>query len=120
MLSESAFTELAERTLDQIEQAIEAACITHALDIECTRQDNVLEIECMDGKHAGSKLIVNSNTPLQEIWLAARAGGFHFHRVGDVWCNTRVDATGDNGELFTSLAQQLSVQCGVPIQLSNK
>ena len=114
-LSESAFVQLAEHTLSQIEQAVEGACDTYALDLECTRQGNVLEIECIDGnnaKRAGSKLIVNSNTSLQEIWLAARAGGFHFKRVGDAWRNTR-----DNSELFSSLAQQLSAQCGVSIQL---
>lgn len=110
-LSESAFVQLAEQTLDRIEQAIEVVCAESDLDLECTRQGNVLEIECIDDAQQGNKLIVNSNVSLQEIWLASRAGGFHFKRVGAEWRNTR-----DDSELFASLAQQLSAQCGAPIR----
>jgi CyaY protein len=26
----------------------------------------------------GSKIVINTQPPLQEIWLAARSGGYHF------------------------------------------
>jgi CyaY protein len=56
------------------------------VDVECKRSGNVLEIEFIDN---GSKIIVNSQAPLQEMWVAARSGGFHYKRVGDEWRNTR-------------------------------
>ena len=56
----------------------------------------MLEIEFVDN---GSKIIVNSQAPLQEMWIAARAGGFHYKRVGDEWRNTR-----DDSEFFASLS----------------
>jgi CyaY protein len=59
------------------------------VDVECKRNGNVLEIEFIDN---GSKIIVNSQAPLQEMWLAARSGGFHYKRVGDEWRNTRDDS----------------------------
>jgi CyaY protein len=59
----------------------------------------------------GSKIIVNSQEPMQEIWLAAKAGGFHFRYVEPVWRNTK---TGQ--ELFESLSVCLSQQSGVPVR----
>jgi CyaY protein len=69
----------------------------------------VLEIEFVDN---GSKIIVNSQAPLQEMWVAARAGGFHYKRVGDEWRNTR-----DDSELFASLADYATQQGGAPVKL---
>jgi CyaY protein len=69
----------------------------------------VLEIEFVDN---GSKIIVNSQAPLQEMWIAARAGGFHYKRVGDEWRNTRNDT-----EFFASLADFATEQGGAPIKL---
>lgn len=96
--------QLAEATLD----AVEAALDRSGAEVDCVRQGNVLEIECEDG----SKIIVNSNAPVQEIWLAAKSGGFHFRRVEDRWCNTR-----DGSELFASLSRVLSLQCGAEVNL---
>jgi CyaY protein len=46
------------------------------------------------------------------MWIAARAGGFHYKRVGDEWRNTR------NGtEFFTSLADFATEQGGAPVKL---
>jgi iron donor protein CyaY len=39
-----------------------------------------------------SKIVVNKQPPLQEIWLAARAGGFHFKWDGAVWRDTKTGA----------------------------
>jgi CyaY protein len=87
-MTESEFLALAESTLDEIEQAFDRLFEQDIVDVECKRSGNVLEIEFVDN---GSKIIVNSQAPLQEMWIAARAGGFHYKRVGDEWRNTRDD-----------------------------
>ena len=108
-MTDSEFLALAESTLDNIESAMEQVAEDTDVDIECSRSGNVLEIEFADN---GSKIIVNSQAPLQEMWIAARAGGFHYKRVGDEWRNTR-----DNTEFFTSLSDFATEQGGAPVKL---
>ncbi|MBP6242258.1 MAG: iron donor protein CyaY, partial [Hydromonas sp.] len=33
--------------------------------------------------------IINQQTPMQEVWLASRSGGYHFKWNGATWVNTR-------------------------------
>lgn len=37
----------------------------------------------------GTQLIVNRQPPVEEIWLAAKSGGFHFRHQAGNWCDTR-------------------------------
>ncbi len=108
-MTETEFLDLAESTLDRIEQAFDRLFEQDVVDVECKRNGNVLEIEFVDN---GSKIIVNSQAPLQEMWIAARAGGFHYKRVGDEWRNTR-----DDSEFFTALSDFATQQGGAPVKL---
>ncbi|AYM74420.1 iron donor protein CyaY [Janthinobacterium agaricidamnosum] len=108
-MSESEFLALAEATLTQIEAALDRLNDEDVLDVECSRSGNVLEIEFIDN---GTKIIVNSQAPMREMWVAARSGGFHYKRVGDEWINTR-----DGSELFTALSGMASEQAGAPVVL---
>jgi CyaY protein len=107
-MTESEFLALAEATLDAIEAALEAAA-SDDLDVECSRSGNVLEIEFIDN---GSKIIVNSQAPMQELWVAAKSGGFHYKRQGSQWRNTR-----DGSELFAALSGMVSAQSGAEVTL---
>jgi CyaY protein len=108
-MTESEFLDLAQSTLERIELAFDRLFEQDVVDVECKRNGNVLEIEFVDN---GSKIIVNSQAPLQEMWIAARAGGFHYKRVGDEWRNTR-----DDSEFFTALSDFATQQGGAPIKL---
>jgi iron donor protein CyaY len=68
-MSESEFLDLAESTLNQIEAALDRLNDEDVVDVECKRSGNVLEIEFIDN---GSKIIINSQAPMQEMWVAAR------------------------------------------------
>ncbi len=103
-MTESEFLELAERTLDAIEAAVESAPI----DVEVTRTGNVLTLELADG----SRVVINSQAPMQQIWVAARSGGFHYERREDAWRDTR-----DGTELFAALSRILSAQGATPVLL---
>jgi iron donor protein CyaY len=48
----------------------------------------------------------------QELWVAAKSGGFHYKRVGADWINTR-----DGSELFAALSQLASAQGNAQITL---
>jgi CyaY protein len=100
------FMSLAETTLQSIEQALEN--LTEVLDIDSERSGNVLTLTCDNG----SKIIINSQEAMQEIWLAAKSGGFHFRLVGQAWCDSK-----SGHELFQVLSQCLSQQTGTPVRL---
>lgn len=108
-MGESEFLTLAVATLDAIEAALDRLNDAELLDVECSRSGNVLEIEFIDN---GSKIIVNSQAPMQEMWLAARSGGFHYKHLDGQWRNTR-----DGTELFSALSTVLSEQAGVAVVL---
>ena len=108
-MTESEFLALAESTLDRIEECLDRLNDEDVVDVECKRSGNVLELEFLRN---GSKIIINSQAPLQEMWLAARSGGYHYKRVGEEWRNTR-----DDTELFASLSQCVTEQGGAPVAL---
>lgn len=110
-MSESEFLALADSTLGAIELALEQAASDSDLDVECSRHGNLLEIEFIDN---GSKIIINSQAPLQEMWVAAKSGGFHYKRDGAFWVNTR-----DGSELFLALSLMVSGQAGMDLVLSD-
>ena len=108
-MSETEFLDLAQSTLDQIESKMDRLNDEDLLDVECKRSGNVLEIEFIDN---GSKIIINSQAPMQEMWVAAKSGGFHYKRVDGQWINTR-----DGSELFAALSSLASAQGGVAVTL---
>mgnify|MGYP002777981290 CR=1 FL=1 len=104
-MTDSEFNDLAEQTLDAIEAAVEAT----GADIEAARTGNVLTLELADG----GKVVVNSQGPMRQMWVAARSGGFHYAREGQQWRDTR-----DGSELFAALSRILSSQGGEPVVLA--
>jgi CyaY protein len=103
-MTESEFLERAETTLRAIEQAIDAT----GADVDATRSGNVLTLELGDG----SKVVINSQAPMQQLWVAARSGARHFAAQGDAWIDTR-----DGSELFAALSRLISAQGGEPVLL---
>ena len=97
-MNETDFLRLTSATLTRIEHGLEAA----GLDFE-SPADGILEIEFNDS----SKMVINRHSVAQEIWVAARAGGFHFRHDGNAWCDTR-----DNAELFAKLTTLIAAQSG--------
>jgi CyaY protein len=77
------------------------------IDIDTHRTGGLLELAFPDG----SKIILNTQPPLQEMWLAARAGGFHYRWVAGEWQDTR-----DGSELIAALSRHASAQAGKPLQ----
>jgi CyaY protein len=58
----------------------------------------------------GTQIIVNTQKPLHEIWMAARAGGFHYKFDGSQWLDTK-----GNGEFFAHLTRYASEQAGMAL-----
>jgi len=105
MLSDTEFEALAKRALERIEAALEASGIDADFEL---KEGGVLELEFADG----SKIIINRHAAAREMWVAARAGGYHFRWDGAAWRDTR-----DGAELFTALSKLVSAQGGEPVLL---
>jgi CyaY protein len=107
-MSDQAFRRVAEAALDAIEAAMERAA-DGDLDVDVERQGNVITMTFEDD----SKVIVNSHSAAQEIWVAARSGGFHYRLTDGRWIDSR---SGD--ELFAALSRLVSQQCGLAVVLA--
>lgn len=105
-MDDKEFNTLADAALARIESAVESCGAD--LDFE-PQPGGILEIEFDDG----SKIIVNRHGVAKEIWVAARAGGFHFRWEGNAWRDTR-----DGEELMAKLSRLASQQAGETILLN--
>lgn len=105
-MNDNEFDSLADAALGRIDAALEACDAD--LDVAMISA-GVLEIELADA----SKIVVNRHSAAQELWVAARSGGFHFRWDGACWRDTR-----DGGELFAALSALISAQSGTPVNLS--
>jgi CyaY protein len=112
-LSDSSFYTIAEKTLKAIEMSLEEAFQETDLDLDIARQGgNVVNIQFEDR----SVIVVNTQAPLQEIWVAAKEGGFHYRWAGTLvkplWLDTKTGA-----ELFAELSRLASQQAKANLQV---
>lgn len=113
-LTESSFYGVAEKTLIAIEMSLEEAFQATDLDLDISRQGgNVVNIQFEDK----SVIVVNTQAPLQEIWVAAKEGGFHYRWAGTtdapLWLDTKTGA-----ELFSELSRLASQQAKTTLKVS--
>ena len=111
---EAAYAALLESPLPAGEQArIEATTDRRldedVVDIDTQRTGGLLELSIADG----SKIVVNRHVAAREIWVAAKAGGFHFRHDGGRWLGTR-----DGAEFFAELSRLASAQAGRAVSLA--
>ena len=102
-LSDSEFSRLSQAVLASIEATIDHWLEDDVIDIDSHRTGGLLELSLP----GGSKIILNTQPPLHELWLAARAGGHHYRHVAGRWLDTR-----DGSEFFSALSQHASAQAG--------
>ena len=103
VMTDLEYLDLAEKALQRIEAACDRINDTMDMDLDNQRNGGVVTLVFANG----SQIVVNLQKPLQEIWLAARAGGFHYRYDGTRWADTKGGA-----ELFTQLSCCASEQAG--------
>src|SRR5438132_12803219 len=105
-MDEAELAKRAGEAVGRIEAALEATGVE--ADIEL-KEGGVLEIEFEDG----SRMVINRHGAARELWVAARAGGFHFRWDGTAWRDTR-----EGAELFAALSKLVSAQSGRSVRLA--
>jgi CyaY protein len=107
-LTSAEYDALTRAALARIECALDDWLQADVVDIDSQRSGGLLELTLP----GGGKVVINTQPPLQELWLAARSGGRHFRYVHPRWVDTR---NGD--EFFAVLSRELSAQAGTTLSI---
>ncbi len=107
-LSDADYHAKSHALLARIEAQVDAWLDDDVVDIDSHRTGGLLELSLP----GGSKIVINTQPPLQEIWLAARSGGYHFRWNGAQW----VDREGH--EFLACLSRSASEQAGQALTFS--
>ena len=108
-LSDSDYRAVTSRVLAGIEATIDRWLQDDVVDIDTQRTGGLLELSFPNG----SKIVLNTQPPLQELWLAARSGGFHYKHVDGRWLDTR-----DASDFYDALSACASEQAGRPLRFA--
>ncbi|MGE4051127.1 MAG: iron donor protein CyaY [Piscinibacter sp.] len=106
-LGDSEYHEITSALLSRIEVTVDQWLQDDVVDIDTHRTGGLLEL----GFPNGSKLVINTQPPLHELWLAARSGGYHYKYSKGRWLDTR-----DGREFFAALSACASEQAGKPLK----
>lgn len=102
-LSDSEYHARTSEVLARIEATIDRWLQEDLVDIDTHRTGGLLELSFGNG----SKIVINTQPPLHELWLAARSGGYHYRHVAGRWLDTR-----DGRDFFDRLSECASEQGG--------
>jgi len=104
-MSDTEYLTRAEAVLAAVERCVDEAN-EGDLDIDLGRNGGVVTLSFENG----SKIIVNLQPPMKEVWIAAKSGGYHFRYLDGAWRDTR-----SGNEFFAALTQYATEQAGEPV-----
>ena len=97
------YQDLAESALKAVEASCDRLNEASDVDIDNQRSGGMVTLMFADQSH----IVINLQKPLHEIWMAAKAGGFHYQFKSLHWVDTK-----DDSEFFTRLSLCASEQAG--------
>lgn len=109
--------------MTDLEYMDRAEAVLKAVELACDRINEETDAD-IDNQRVGgmitlvfpnqSQIVINLQKPLHEIWMAARAGGFHYRFDGQQWMDTK-----GAGEFFAHLSREASAQTGQALRFSS-
>jgi CyaY protein len=108
-LTDAGYLREANELLARIEATVDRWLQEDVIDIDAQRTGGLLELVFPDG----SRIVVNTQPPLHEVWLAARGGGFHYRWRNGAWIDTR-----DGSDFLATLSAHASAQGGKRLDFS--
>lgn len=109
--------------MTDIEFLDRAESLLKTVELGCDRINDATDAD-IDNQRVGgmitltfsnhSQIIINLQKPLHEVWMAAKAGGFHYQHNGTAWMDTK-----GQGEFFQNLSRYASEQSGVPLNFNS-
>jgi CyaY protein len=96
-----------------------AEALLQTVERNCDRINDETQVDIDNQRTGGmvtltfenrSQIIINLQKPLQEIWMAAKSGGYHYRFTQGAWNDTK-----GQGEFFTALTDNASAQSGAAL-----
>ena len=100
-MNDSEFHQLADQLLLSVEERLDEHDGDADIDYETHGSVMTLSFE------NGSKIVINRQEPLHQVWLATKAGGYHFSYQDPHWICDR-----SGTEFWTLLEQACTTQAG--------
>ncbi len=106
MQSDTEYEDAAHALMVRLEQLIES----RAPMIDFDSENEILTLEFPDR----SRIIINKQRPLKEIWVAARSGGYHYRydESRQAWLRE------DGSEIIADIERFATEQLQAPVALS--
>ena len=108
--------------MTDLEYLNHAEALLKAVETCCDRLNDAADAD-IDNQRVGgmvtlvfankSQIVINLQKPLQEVWLAAKAGGYHYRLLDGQWSDTK-----GQGEFFAQLSRQASAQSGMDLRFA--
>lgn len=109
VLTDTEYHRITGALLARVESTADRLLQDDVVDIDTHRTGGLLELSFP----GGSKIVINTQPPLHELWMAARGGGFHYKYDGAAWRDTK-----DGSEFFAALSHHASLQAGKAVSFS--
>jgi CyaY protein len=109
-LTDREYHTLTAAVLAGIEATIDGWLQDDRVDIDTQRTGGLLELSFP----GGSKIVLNTQPPLHELWMAARSGGHHYKHVAGQWRDTR-----DGSDFYDALSACASEQAGQALRFAS-
>ncbi len=99
-----------------------AEALLKAVEANCDRINDTSDADIDNQRTGGmitlvfanrSQIVINLQKPLQEVWLATKAGGFHY-KFDSAWRSTR-----EGTEFFSDLNAHASAQSGMALTFNS-
>ena len=100
------YQDLAEQAISAVERSCDRISENTDTDLDSQRTGNMVTLTFPNR----SQIVINLQKPLQEIWMAAKAGGFHYKFASGLWIDTKIGK-----DFFAELSCCASEQCGQPL-----
>ncbi|POD90326.1 iron donor protein CyaY [Pectobacterium odoriferum] len=104
-MNDSEFHQLADELMLQLEETLDRFEGDADIDYEINGGVMTLSFE------NGSKIVINRQEPLHQIWLATKTGGYHFNLQAEHWI---CDRSGE--DFITLLSSACSAQAGETVR----
>ena len=97
-------------TLMAIEEAVETAMEDSDIELDFVTVNDILTLTCEDA----TSIIITRQSATNQLWLAAKSGGFHFDFLENLWvCDADQESL---GKKLTAICEQ---QGGVSINFKD-
>lgn len=105
-MNDSQYHQLVDDIFIALEEALDAC----EVDIDYESAGGILTLIFLNG----TKIILNKQAPLHQIWVATKFNGHHFNYVDGLWIDERTDA-----EFWSFINEAASKQAEQMVSLDN-